>query len=81
MGVISGSLDDNIQIRNVGTHAKLEDVLQEHSSEVIYVSETADLRHIVSTYHKENAMIWNHESTAIAKKSAYKHVLKNQNRE
>ncbi len=32
MGVISGSLDDNIQIRNVGTHAKIEDALQELSS-------------------------------------------------
>ncbi len=32
MVVISGSLDDNIKIRNVVTHAKIEDALQEHSS-------------------------------------------------
>ncbi len=56
MGVTFGSLDDNIQIRNVGTHAKIEDALQ-HSSEVIYVSESADLRHIVAPDNKENAMI------------------------
>ncbi len=35
MGVIPGSLNDNIRIRNVQMHAQIEDALREHFSAVI----------------------------------------------
>ncbi len=77
---ISGSLDDNIRIRNADTHAQIGDLVRGHSSAIINASESADGCQIMSQDHNENTIICNCENTAIAWKSAHKDVLKKQNR-
>ncbi len=55
--IIPGPLEDNFRIRNVEKHAQIVDVLLEHSSDVIHVSESAHLCHILSQDHDENTVI------------------------